>query len=161
MGTACSCPLLSAVGLCWDTIYVSETSQTGFCSELFTSRSAQLLSSTLCRAVRSDSASDHLACGVHRRAAPQPPQQPSASAACVMLLCRVTLGRVGPGGAGLRRCPDGLETVTSGGPVAAANRGRRSSLSAAWQAGSHSNGEIYAVFDNAQGYPEYLVHYNQ
>lgn len=54
-----------------------------------------------------------------------------------MLLCRVTLGRVTQGARGMRRPPDGFDSVV----------------------GSSSGPLMYAVFDNNQAYPEYLVYY--
>lgn len=55
-----------------------------------------------------------------------------------MLLCRVALGKVTKGSSGLRRAPPGFDSVTRV---------------------TSERDEIFAVFDNAQSYPEYLVHY--
>ena len=52
-----------------------------------------------------------------------------------MLLCRVLLGRVGPGAQGLRKPPAGADSV------------------------SDTVRSIFAIFDNAQAYPEYMVEY--
>eukprot|EP00803_Ostreobium_quekettii_P007116 evm.model.scf_19.4 EVM.evm.TU.scf_19.4 scf_19:54331-70557(+) len=56
-----------------------------------------------------------------------------------MLLCRVALGRIGQGASGLRRPPDGADSVAN-------NLGSPSEL---------------VIFDNAQAYPEYIVFYRQ
>lgn len=61
-----------------------------------------------------------------------------------MLVCRVALGRLGIGGPGLRLPPKGTDAVTcQGGTVFP------QALAAA----------IFAVFDNSQAYPEYIVHF--
>lgn len=61
-----------------------------------------------------------------------------------MMLCRVVLGRVGVAGPGIRKPPDGFESV--GQAHGAGNPRTRISLA------SHPQ-TIYAVFDNAQAYP--------
>ncbi|DBB13492.1 TPA: hypothetical protein ACH3X3_000543 [Trebouxia sp. C0006] len=61
-----------------------------------------------------------------------------------MLVCRVALGRLGIGGPGLRLPPKGTDAVTcQGGTVFP------QALASA----------IFAVFDNSQAYPEYIVHF--
>ena len=61
-----------------------------------------------------------------------------------MLVCRVALGRLGIGGPGMRLPPKGSDAVTcQGGTVFP------QALAAA----------IFAVFDNSQAYPEYIVHF--
>lgn len=57
-----------------------------------------------------------------------------------MLYCRVTLGNVGPGSAGLRRPP--------------AIPGKKGSLY-----DSVGNATMYVIFDNEQAYPEYCIYY--
>jgi hypothetical protein len=59
-----------------------------------------------------------------------------------MLMCRVALGRIGMGGSSMRKPPDGFDSVSATG-------------SAKPQAG-----DIFAVYDNAQAYPEYIIHYD-
>lgn len=59
----------------------------------------------------------------------------SDSGTRAMFLCRVVLGRIGMGSSGLRKPPEGKDSVSSG------------------------SQHIFAVFDNAQAYPEYLVSY--
>lgn len=61
-----------------------------------------------------------------------------------MLVCRVTLGRLGIGGPGLRLPPKGTDAVTCNGGTVFPQ-----ALAAA----------IFAVFDNSQAYPEYIVHF--
>lgn len=62
-----------------------------------------------------------------------------------MLVCRVSLGRLAIGGHSLRLPPKGFDAVTiAGGEVFP------QALVAA----------IFAVFDNSQGYPEYIVHFH-
>ena len=56
-----------------------------------------------------------------------------------MLLCRVALGKVGLGNSRLRRPPPGFDSVC-----------RNLDL---------QHNDIFAVFDNNQSYPEYIVHY--
>ena len=56
-----------------------------------------------------------------------------------MLLCNVVVGRSAPGTVSYRRPPDGFDSV--------------------WGPGAHGT-KNYAVFDNAQAYPAYLVHFN-
>lgn len=61
-----------------------------------------------------------------------------------MLVCRVSLGRLGIGTPGLRLPPKGADAVTcTGGTVFP----------------QALVGAIFAVFDNAQAYPEYVVHF--
>ena len=54
-----------------------------------------------------------------------------------MLLCRVALGKATAGTYELRRPPPGFDSVSS------------------------STDPIYAVFDNNQSYPEYILHYSK
>ncbi|DBA66402.1 TPA: hypothetical protein ACH3X2_002382 [Trebouxia sp. C0005] len=61
-----------------------------------------------------------------------------------MLVCRVALGRLGVGGPGLRLPPKGTDAVTCHGGIVFPQ-----ALAAA----------IFAVFDNSQAYPEYIVHF--
>ena len=61
-----------------------------------------------------------------------------------MLLCRVALGRLTTGGPGMRLPPSGFDAVTSGQAVA-------------FPQALHLG--IFAVFDNSQAYPEYIVHF--
>ena len=56
-----------------------------------------------------------------------------------MLLCRVALGKIAQGSQQLRRPPAGFDSVTNSHP-------------------DHPNA-IFAVFDNNQSYPEYIVHF--
>ena len=56
-----------------------------------------------------------------------------------MLLCRVALGKIAEGSPDLRRPPPGFDSVC-----------RKLDL--------HRN-DIFAVFDNSQSYPEYIIHY--
>ena len=56
-----------------------------------------------------------------------------------MLLCRVALGKLTAGEPGLRRSPPGFDSVCS-----------RMDL---------KRNDIFAVYDNSQSYPEYIVHY--
>ena len=56
-----------------------------------------------------------------------------------MLLCSVIVGRTAPGSVSLRRPPDGFDSV--------------------YGAGAHGT-KNYAVFDNSQAYPSYLVHFD-
>ena len=56
-----------------------------------------------------------------------------------MLLCRVALGKVAQGSSDLRRAPAGFDSVCR-------------------TLDSRRN-DIYAVFDNKQSYPEWIVHY--
>ena len=58
-----------------------------------------------------------------------------------MLLCRVALGKVGQGTSALRRPPPGFDSVSK----SIANGQQRN--------------DIFAVFDNNQSYPEYILHY--
>lgn len=61
-----------------------------------------------------------------------------------LLVCRVALGRLHTGQPGLRLPPKGYDAVTCEGGI-----GFPKALAAA----------IFAVFDNSQAYPEYVVHY--
>eukprot|EP00803_Ostreobium_quekettii_P010434 evm.model.scf_4.3 EVM.evm.TU.scf_4.3 scf_4:99448-108868(-) len=54
-----------------------------------------------------------------------------------MLLCRVALGRSARGQLGLRKPPEGFDSVTD----------------------ATRNHSMYAIFDNAQAYPEYVIYY--
>ena len=56
-----------------------------------------------------------------------------------MLLCRVALGKVTQGSRELRRPPPGFDSVS--------NNAQR------------PQDKIYAVFDNNQSYPEYILHF--
>lgn len=56
-----------------------------------------------------------------------------------MLLCRVALGKVTAGSPTLRRAPPGFDSVRS--------------------QTTQELDEVYAVFDNNQSYPEYIIHY--
>ncbi|KAK9832573.1 hypothetical protein WJX84_000851, partial [Apatococcus fuscideae] len=58
-----------------------------------------------------------------------------------MLLCRVALGKVTEGSQELRRPPPGFDSVSN--------------------AAQKARDQIYAVFDNNQSYPEYIVHFQQ
>lgn len=62
-----------------------------------------------------------------------------------MFLCRVALGRLAVGSPGLRLPPKGSDAVTN-----ASGRGMFS-----------QNLSVYAVFDNSQAYPEYVIHFRQ
>jgi hypothetical protein len=59
-----------------------------------------------------------------------------------MLLCRVAMGRIGKGGSSLRKPPDGFDAVSNSGNHVA------------------SESDIFAVFDNSQAYPEWIVYYD-
>ncbi len=75
-----------------------------------------------------------------------------------MMLCRVTLGRLAQGNSGLRKPPDGSDAVVSaaiGGPRGGGGGGPAKDL---WDVGAVGEQNIFAVFDNAQAYPEYIVH---
>ena len=61
-----------------------------------------------------------------------------------LLVCRVALGRLHTGQPGLRLPPKGFDAVTCQGGIVFPK-----ALAAA----------IFAVFDNSQAYPEYIVHY--
>lgn len=63
-----------------------------------------------------------------------------------MMLCRVALGRLAVGGAGLRLPPRGHDAVTCAGGTAYPNA-------------SSNVDPIFAVFDNSQAYPEYVIHF--
>ena len=56
-----------------------------------------------------------------------------------MLMCRVALGKVAKGKSSLRQPPSGFYSVCR-------------SL-------DERHNDIYAVFDNSQSYPEWIVHY--
>lgn len=77
-----------------------------------------------------------------------------------MMLCRVALGRLAPGNSGLRKPPDGADAVFSGawGGRGAAGGGGGGGAKDLWDVGAVGEQNIFAVFDNAQAYPEYIVH---
>ncbi|GLC47365.1 hypothetical protein PLESTF_001277600 [Pleodorina starrii] len=130
---------------------------------------------------------------------PKPKREPALSmtfpgTSGAMMLCRVALGTMAPGGSGIRKPPPGADSVymsntvqpsvmaaaaapwqgrrwAVGGPKAvsaqAAGAGGGSGATAAppvdpaWDVGSAlGDNLIVAVFDNAQAYPEYVVHFN-
>lgn len=64
-----------------------------------------------------------------------------------MLVCRVSLGRLALGGSGLRRPPQGFDAVSGPGGTKFP------------QALHPSMQAIFAVYDNSQAYPEYIVHF--
>ena len=68
-----------------------------------------------------------------------PPTEADCPGSFSMLLCSVIVGRTAPGSVSLRRPPDGFDSV--------------------YGAGAHGT-KNYAVFDNSQAYPSYLVHFN-
>ena len=68
-----------------------------------------------------------------------PPTEADCPGSFSMLLCSVVVGRSAPGGVSLRRPPDGFDSVYGAGAQGTKN---------------------YAVFDNSQAYPSYLVHFN-
>ena len=59
-----------------------------------------------------------------------------------MLLCRVALGRIGKGSSSLRKPPHGCDAVSNSGNQVA------------------SESDMFAVFDNSQAYPEWIVYYD-
>jgi len=59
-----------------------------------------------------------------------------------MLLCRVALGRIGKGSSSLRKPPPGFDAVSNSGNQVA------------------SESDMFAVFDNSQAYPEWIVFYD-
>ncbi|KAK9819125.1 hypothetical protein WJX74_005594 [Apatococcus lobatus] len=61
-----------------------------------------------------------------------------------MLLCRVSLGVVAQGHSGCRKPPPGHDSVSN-------SAGSRR---------AHSAESIWAIFDNHQAYPEYIIHYD-
>lgn len=65
------------------------------------------------------------------------PDRHSETASLTMLLSRVALGRTVKGSSHFRRPPEGFDACIH----------------------SHSQGNIYCVYDNAQAYPEYIVTY--
>ncbi|CAD7699843.1 unnamed protein product [Ostreobium quekettii] len=71
---------------------------------------------------------------------------PGQAPVVAMLLCRVSLGRSAPGRVGLRRPPEGADSVAE--TTAPKPHGQRL-----------REPTMHAVFDNAQAYPEYLVYY--
>ena len=62
-----------------------------------------------------------------------------------MFLCRVALGRLAVGSPGLRIPPKGFDAVTN-------TTGNVLQLTLQ---------SIFAVFDNSQAYPEYVIHFRQ
>jgi hypothetical protein len=70
--------------------------------------------------------------------------QPAARQYNKMIIARVALGKQTTGQAGMRRPPDGYDSVNSG--TAGARRGR-----------STSKPYCHVIFDNDQCYPEYLI----
>jgi len=71
---------------------------------------------------------------------------PGEAPVVAMLLCRVALGRSAPGRVGLRRPPEGADSVAE--TTAPKPHGQRL-----------REPTMHAIFDNAQAYPEYLVYY--
>ena len=59
-----------------------------------------------------------------------------------MLMCRVSLGKIGLGTSNMRKPPEGFDSVSQSGRAKPAA------------------GDIFAVYDNAQAYPEYIIHYD-
>ena len=66
-----------------------------------------------------------------------------------MFLCRVALGRLAVGQPGMRLPPKGSDAVTNSQIHGNITQTLRSSQT------------IFAVFDNAQAYPEYVIHFKQ
>lgn len=62
-----------------------------------------------------------------------------------MFLCRVALGRLAKGHPGMRLPPKGSDAVSCNGGTSANKLGQ----------------SIFAVFDNAQAYPEFVIHFRQ
>ena len=62
-----------------------------------------------------------------------------------MFLCRVALGRLAVGHPGMRLPPKGSDAVSCNGGASINKLGQ----------------SIFAVFDNAQAYPEFVIHFRQ
>ena len=62
-----------------------------------------------------------------------------------MFLCRVALGRLAVGHPGMRLPPKGSDAVSCNGGASINKLGQ----------------SIFAVFDNAQAYPEFVIHFKQ
>lgn len=93
----------------------------------------------------------------------------------VMTLCPTVLGRLGKGVHGMRKPPEGIDSVCSGIALRRSRSGctAKGKKKAAWQTWcqevslpteapqqcTQGTGEIYSVFDNSQAYPGWLVTY--